>query len=64
MDNLRFEGDLRKSNASKSEQSNQTPLDAAANFIGDLTVNAKKNKETAQFQKYLATHEGKTPLGT
>lgn len=68
MDNTNFIGDLRKNNkttsGSNNQQSRQTPLDAAAGFIGDLTVNRKKNQETAQFQNYLAQHGGQTPLGT
>ena len=66
MDNTNFIGDLRKNtktNESKSQDRN-TPLDAAAGFIGDLTINQQRNKEVAQFQNYLAEHGGRTPLGT
>ena len=64
MDNTNFIGDLRKKNNSNTQQSKQTPLDSAAGFIGDLTVNQQRNKEVAQYQNYLAQHGGQTPLGT
>lgn len=70
MDNTNFIGDLRKKNNSNTQQSGQssqgrqTPLDAAAGFIGDLTINQQRNKEIAQYQNYLAQHGGQTPLGT